>query len=365
MTSREKEILELIRKDPMITQQKLAKKLGITRSSIAVHIGNLMKKGYIKGKGYILKNQEYVTVIGGANIDIQGFSEELIYEDSNPGKVKMSLGGVGRNIAENLVNIGINTKLVTVVGDDIYGDKIYDECRVSGIDINYSIKLKEGRTSTYISISEKGDMKLAVSDMGILDYMDVEYIRKISDIINSSKIIVLDTNMPMDVIDYLVINFKDKKFFLDPVSTTKAEKVKDIIGSFHTIKPNKYEAEILSGIKIKNRKDIKRAGDILIKKGVKKVYISLGKDGIFYSDGENSKIINNPKVDVINATGAGDAFLAGLVYSELNKFNCEKSAIFSMGASILALSHEDTINYNITVENINKKIEELNMYERI
>ena len=52
MTEREKEILDILKNDPMISQQELADKLSIARSSIAVHITNLMKKGYIKGKGY-------------------------------------------------------------------------------------------------------------------------------------------------------------------------------------------------------------------------------------------------------------------------------------------------------------------------
>ena len=52
MTQREKEILELIAQDPMIQQQTIADRLGITRSSVAVHISNLTKKGFLAGKGY-------------------------------------------------------------------------------------------------------------------------------------------------------------------------------------------------------------------------------------------------------------------------------------------------------------------------
>ncbi|HCL51251.1 MAG TPA: kinase, partial [Clostridiaceae bacterium] len=83
MTNREKEILELIKKNPMISQKDLADILGITRSSVAVHITNLQKKGYILGKGYIVKEGEYVSIVGGANVDIQGFpKEKFILKDS-------------------------------------------------------------------------------------------------------------------------------------------------------------------------------------------------------------------------------------------------------------------------------------------
>jgi len=68
VTQREQQILQLIEADPMISQQQIADAFGITRSSAAVHISNLMKKGYIAGKGYVLGSGSYVAVVGGVNI---------------------------------------------------------------------------------------------------------------------------------------------------------------------------------------------------------------------------------------------------------------------------------------------------------
>ena len=62
MTQRERQILNWIKENPMISQQELADKAGITRSSAAVHISNLMKKGYIAGKGYVLRSSTYAVV---------------------------------------------------------------------------------------------------------------------------------------------------------------------------------------------------------------------------------------------------------------------------------------------------------------
>ena len=76
MTNREQEILDLIKKDPMISQSELGEILGITRSSVAVHITNLIKKGKILGKGYIVKENPYVTVVGGVNMDIHGIPKK-------------------------------------------------------------------------------------------------------------------------------------------------------------------------------------------------------------------------------------------------------------------------------------------------
>ena len=125
MTQRERQILNWIKENPMISQQELADKAGITRSSAAVHISNLMKKGYISGKGYIVRTAPYVTVVGGVNMDIGGRSAAaLVDRDSNPGQVRMSLGGVGRNIAHNMALLGVDVRMLTALGDDLYAQKI-------------------------------------------------------------------------------------------------------------------------------------------------------------------------------------------------------------------------------------------------
>lgn len=363
MTNREQEILKLIKKNPMISQKELSEALGITRSSAAVHITNLMKKGLIKGKGYILNEEPYICIVGGANIDIQGFpNKKLIMKDSNPGKVKISLGGVGRNIGENLVKLGVETKLITVLGDDVYGNKILDEGRLIGLDMKHSLVLKEHSTSTYLSIlDEDGDMQIAIAHMDILERMNVDFLQNKKHVVENSKLCIVDTNLPQETIEYIVNSSKDTEFFVDTVSTAKAVKIKNIIGSFHTIKPNKIEAGVLSGIEINTIEDVRKAGDYFLNKGVKRVFITLGEEGTYYNDGENENIIKTPKIKVVNATGAGDAFVAALAYSRLMDFSIDYTAKFAMSASILALSHSNTINPNMSLENINKKMEEIGL----
>ena len=117
------------------THLDVYKRQGITRSSVAVHISNLMKKGCIAGKGYIVTRSPYVTVVGGMNMDIGGWpSEELVAQDSNPGRVRMSPGGVGRNIAHNMSLMGLDVRLLTAFGDDVYAQKLAAVCGELGID---------------------------------------------------------------------------------------------------------------------------------------------------------------------------------------------------------------------------------------
>lgn len=359
MTNREKELLQILRENPMISQNDLADMLNITRSSIGVHISNLIRKGYIKGKGYILDEQPYCTVVGGANMDIQCFPKnELIYHDSNPGNVKLSLGGVGRNIAENLVKLGMRTKLITVLGDDLYSKAIVDGAKDVGVEIEDSMFLEKTNGSTYFSVlNTEGDLEIAIASMDIYDQMDENFIKKKDKTLLNSRVVIIDTNIPKDVIEYIIKNTKNAVFFLDTVSSSKAMKVKEIIGYFHTIKPNKIEAEKLSGIKIESDKDLEKAAEFFLKKGCKRVFITLGPEGVYYNDGNSKGFVEGKKVKVVNATGAGDAFVAGLVYGHLNEINIRDTAVFAQGAGILTLLHENTINPSMSLENVNKIIE--------
>ncbi|SCX88501.1 PfkB family carbohydrate kinase [Alkaliphilus peptidifermentans] len=363
MTERERQIIELIKKNPLVSQKELANSLNITRSSVAVHITNLQRKGYIAGKGYIVKEGEYVCIIGGTNVDIQGFPKEnFVIRDSNPGSVKISFGGVGRNIGENLVKLGIETKLISVIGDDPYGKRILTEALKTGLDMSESLTLKGKSTSTYLSLlDEKGDMLGAISDMDIFNELTVQYLQEKNHLLQHAALCIVDTNIPTETIEYALTHHKDKVFFLDTVSTSKAVRIKDLIGKFHTIKPNRVEAEILAGIKINNEADIKRAGEYFLKKGVRRAFITLGEGGVYYTNGIEDGIINASKREVVNATGAGDAFMAALIYSYLNKFHIKKSTIFAMAAAQVALSHENTINPNMSIDNINREMEDIDL----
>ncbi len=360
MTNRELEVLELIRRDPMILQNDIADILGIARSSVAVHIANLSKKGYILGKGYVLGKGSYVSIIGGANMDIQGIpSSKLILGDSNIGDVKISLGGVGRNIGENLVKLGVDTRLITVIGDDLYGSKIMEEAKLTGLNMQDSLVLQGQSTSTYLSIlDESHDMMVAINHMEALDKMTVDFIKDKKHVIENSKICIMDTNIPREVMEYVLNNFKNTNFFLDTVSTVKAKKVKDLIGHLHTIKPNKIEAEILTGITIRDENDLKKASSYFHDKGVHQVFISMGGEGVFYSNGSSMNHIRAPKIEIVNATGGGDAFVAALAYGHFNNIGIDTTARMAVAASTIAISHENTINPNMSVENIKLKMEE-------
>jgi Sugar kinases, ribokinase family len=309
----------------------------------------------------LISSKPYVCIVGGANMDIQGFPfSKFIPRDSNPGSVNVSPGGVGRNIGENMARLGAHVKLITVIGKDIYGKKIMDDAGQYGMDMTDSLILEDRPTSTYLSIlDESRDMIAAIASMDTFDLLDTGFIKGKKDIIEGSGLCIVDTNIRQDTIEYIVKNCRGTEFFLDTVSTSKAKKVKDVIGCFHTIKPNKIEAEALSGIQIDNEDDLRNASLYFLNKGVKRVFITMGEKGVYYDDGIKHGLIIPPEIKAVSATGAGDAFLAAIAFSHLDGFEVSYAARFAMSASILALSHENTINPEMSYENVKRKMEEM------
>ena len=356
MTQREQEILNILKQEPTISQNDIASRLGITRSSVAVHITNLLKKGYLLGKGYIVQDEPYILVIGGSNIDIQGFpKEKLIQRDSNIGTVKMSLGGVGRNIAENCARLGVPTRLMSVIGDDPYGQKILKEAQAIGLNMQDTVVLSGESTSTYLSIlDETHDMAMAINHMDSIEKLTVEHIRAKRSIIEHAQLVVLDTNLSQAVLDHLLTQYPKTKFFVDTVSTKKAMKIKDHLKNIHTLKPNRMEAEVLTGSSEKT--PLLELGSQL---KCKRSFISLGSQGVQVFEGKTHLHFPTKPIEVVNATGAGDAFMAGLVYAYLKGYDIKETCLTAMAASRLALSHPDTINPNLNEQSLHETLKEL------
>lgn len=351
MTQREKEILALIQSDPMIQQQDIAARLGIARSSVAVHISNLIRKGYIAGKGYVLRSGCYTVVVGGVNVDIGGRSfAPLIPADSNPGAVTVNLGGVGRNIAHNLSLMGTDVRLMAAYGDDAHGAQVVASCAALNIDLSNGLRVPGGTTSTYLYLMDHtGEMALAVSDMSICEKVTPGYLADKLPVLRSAQVVVADTNIPAESLQYLAENC-DVPLFVDPVSTTKAEKIRPILDKIHTLKPNRLEAELLSGVPIRETRDVEAAARELLRLGVQRVFISLGADGVCAAEGDQVLWLNNLPGKMVNTTGCGDAFMAALVWAWLEDLDLEGSALAGLAAGSIAMESPETINPKMSAE---------------
>ena len=351
MTQRERQILRWIEENPLISQQELAEKAGIARSSIAVHISSLMRQGHIAGKGYIVRTAPYAVVVGGVNLDIGGRPfAPLVAADSNPGRVRMSLGGVGRNIAHNLALLGVDVRLLTAFGDDLNAQRIAASCGELGIDISQCLTVPGGATSTYLFLSEQGgDMALAVSDMEIYAHMTPALLSSRSKLLQNAQLVVVDTNIPAESIAWLAENLR-LPVFADPVSTAKAEKLRPVLGKLHTLKPNQLEAELLSGVAITGEDSLRQAAEVLLGTGLRRVFISLGGGGMFAADHNGCCHVPCCPGEMVNTTGCGDAGMAAIAWAYLEGTDLAGTARAAMAAGAIAMESSETISPSMSAE---------------
>lgn len=293
-------------------------------------------------------NNPYILVLGASIVDIFGFcGRSYAQRDSIPGHIKVSFGGVCRNIAENLARVGVKTEFISTLGDDENGKSILEHSKRIGYNMENSLLLKGERTATYMAIlNHQGEMESAVVDMESLNKMDEAFVDEKHDIFNNALYTIVDSDNPT-LLEYILKKYEGKsKFILDPVSAKRAKTIRHLIKYFHTIKPNRFETEALCGFEIKNEDDLRKAGRFFIEQGVKNVFISLDADGIYYitSEGEEGTLACCEKVEVKNVTGAGDSFVAGIGYGYMNNLSIKDTLKYAMAMSIITITHEETIN---------------------
>lgn len=362
MTEREAQIFQWIKENPMITQQEIADRANITRSSVAVHISNLTKKGMLRGKGYILQEENYVTVVGAVNVDICGTPfQKLVTTDSNPGRMSISFGGVGRNIAENISSLGEAVKLITVLGGDIYASEIEKHCRSVGIDLTHTLRAGDANTSMYLCINDAdGEMAVAVSDMELYDRLTPAYLATKLPIISGSEVVIIDANIPESSIQFLAENCT-APIFAEPVSTKKALKFRGVLNKLYLMKPNLMELGLLSGMDVTTEQEIYRAMDILLEKGIKHLIVSNGGSGVYYGSGGKKKHYPCLPCKMINTTGCGDALFGAVAWAVQRGETVENAINYGMAAAAICIEHDGAISRDMTQDML---AERLNMQHK-
>lgn len=299
------------------------------------------------------------AVVGGVNIDIGGTARApLVMGDSNPGAVRFSLGGVGRNIAHNLSLLGVDVRLLTALGEDLWADRIEGSCALLGIDLTGSLIVPGSSTSTYLYLAgPEGDMALAVSDMDIYERLTPAALEPKLPWLRDAQVLVLDANLPAETIAWLCGRVT-VPIFADAVSAAKAGRLKDVLGKLHTLKPNRLEAELLSGVAIHDERSLFRAADTLLETGLKRVFISLGADGVLAADADTRLRLPTARGEHVNTTGCGDAFLAALVWSQLRGLDLKDSARAGVAAAGIAMSDTETVSPRMSAQAVLAGMEE-------
>lgn len=289
-----------------------------------------------------------ISVIGGANVDMSAtLTDAFIAADSNPGHVEVGYGGVARNIAQNLALLGARTQLLTIFGGDLFGGLLLDYCKQQGIDVHLSERESSLRSGLYLCLhNHAGEMIAAVADTEAIRLITPEWLAKRSGELNLSDYVVADTNIGEEAIKWLMENVT-VPLFIDGVSTTKAHRVVNALRKaklpyLHTLKLNLKEA-----LAVTEKQTYGEAAQELLDLGAAHVYITLGSEGVYCRTAAEEWLFPALPGEIVNTTGAGDAFLAGVVYAHAKGIDFPKTAQYGLMAARASLMSPKAVNPEI------------------
>lgn len=296
----------------------------------------------------------YVLVFGAAGIDSKGRARvPLTLGSSTPGAVRVSVGGTARNVADNLVRLGVEAILLSAVGRDGSGRRVLNSAAEIGINTDYLIVSDEHHTAAYLAIlDERGNLVMSVDDMEVLSCITPQIINRRRSLIKNAEIVVLDSNLSQAAIDSLfkVANRYKVRVCADPASTTLATKLKPHLREIYMITPNVPEAEVLSGHSISDENQAITAARTLVNAGVGIAIITLAEAGVVYASARASGHVPALAVDVLDSTGASDALTATVVFGLLNNIPLDESVRLGASAAALTLACSDTVCEDLSLD---------------
>lgn len=308
------------------------------------------------GERTVIVEEKYIVVVGGLNMDLAGICGDVYRpHDSNIGEVTMSAGGVGHNIAKNLVKLGIPVYLITAYGDDSFGEILAKECRKDGIRLDDALCVPGGKSCTYLYMTDdKGEMVAAVNAMELIREITPDFLSEKMDRINHASLCIIDANISEESIEYLARNCV-VPIFADPVSAAKVGRLESSLPYIDTLKPNSMEAEILTGIRVENENTASLAAHSLRERGAKNVFISMGADGIFCSREGEECLVPIQKTHIVSVNGAGDTTMAAIAWIRFqygNEISLEKIGRITQAAAAITLESEESVSPYLSEEQI-------------
>ena len=258
-----------------------------------------------------------ITVLGifVADISFSGPKIPSIGETILGKKYNVGPGGKGCNQAIAIARLGGNTNFISKIGKDAYGElalKTLEKNKISTQNI-----IQDGNQQTGVAgiLVDQNTGKNAINVIvGAPSSLRISEIEKQINLIKRSKIFLTQLEVPKDVTLHCLKTAKENGCITILNPAPASEISKEFYNNIDFFTPNETEAEFYTGIKITNDQEAKQAADKLINLGVKKVIITLGEKGLFYSDGKEEIYLKAEAVKAIDTTGAGDAFNGGLAY---------------------------------------------------
>lgn len=295
-----------------------------------------------------------ITVIGESNIDIAVSSlAEPNTKGCTPGAIAFHHGGVARNIAHNLCLLGHEVRLMSVFGNDDLADRMVADCKNIGMDLSLSTRF-DAKSPIFLSFNdEMGEMLSAVSDVGLNNRMDLDWMRNKMQTVYESDLVVADTLISTEALAYL-IDHCEVPLFVDTVSPDKAMRFAEALklSKKHTVfalKCNMAEAKQITGEDNPNN-----AAKKLNDNGVNNVYLTLGSSGIACClEGLTATFPALP-TQIVNVTGSGDAFFSGVIHGHASGHKGMDAVMFGLKAAQHNIKSEAPVNPTLRISVFNE-----------
>ncbi len=305
-----------------------------------------------------------VLVIGSLNMDFVMNVEKapLPGETILTNTYNLVPGGKGGNKAYALGKLGTSVAMLGAVGCDEMGKKLIANLKKVKVDTKKIVKLKNINTgNAFITVDKTGENRIVVAS-GANNKLTKEMIDKNINLIKAAKIIVMQLEIPLEVVTYAAKLAKSlgKIVVLDPAPAVNNLPL-DLYKNIDIIKPNETELQTLCNSKINTEEDIVTLAKSLIEKGVKNVIVTLGEKGSILVNNDTVQKYNAINVEVVDTTAAGDSFTAGLVKSLVDGKDLNESIKFGHIVSSLAVTKHGAQSSIPSIEEIKKFIERVNI----
>ncbi len=299
-----------------------------------------------------------VLVVGAAGVDTIGLVDEPPQSGStHSANMRVSFGGVARNVAENIARLGLPVDLITAVGEEHIGDQLLAYTRACGVQVGLSLRSKTDHTGAYLVVlDEEGTRYLALEDMSIIGELTPSVFRDNRSAVMDASVVFLDANLPEDSIDALIKMTGTAKVPVcaDATSSRLAVRLIPHLDKLSMITANSSEATTLVGgdFQVTDSDSALHAARRLVNRGVDLAVVTLAEFGVVYATSETSGHIPAVRTRVIDPTGAGDALTATIIFGLLNEIPIDESVHLGVTAASLILRHRGTVLPGISLEKL-------------
>ena len=251
-----------------------------------------------------------------ADISFSGPKIPAVGETILGNKYNVGPGGKGCNQAVAISRLGGKVNFISKIGKDAYGKLALETLKKNNINTENIIQDEKLQTGVAGILVDKQSGKNAINVIvGAPNSLKISEMNSQINLIKSSKIFLTQLEIPKDVTLHCLKTAKENGCLTILNPAPASEISKEFYSYIDYFTPNETEAEFYTGIKITNEKEAKQAADKLINLGIKKIIITLGEKGLFYSDGQEEIHLKASSVKAIDTTGAGDAFNGALAFS--------------------------------------------------